>query len=193
MCTFARRSGASCGASAQRSHPGVNAQTKPIGPQPPYVCSIEGFETFHPFSRVHTGRQTLDIHKAAMMQLGGTRPLARAIRCNSINVPEPMVTVQQRSVRVARNTTAAIAEAASPAAATSALPGGLPVGLAVAGGVALAAYGLKQVRCPAARTRLWPMRALLLRRRCTLGAWAPCTAAKLESMLCSKPSTFLDS
>lgn len=49
---------------------------------------------------------------------------------------------------MARNTTAALAEASAPvaAASSSGLPEGLPVGLAVAGGVALAAYGIKQVR-----------------------------------------------
>lgn len=76
----------------------------------------------------------------------------QAVRCSSSNVPEPTVTVQHRHSRVARNTTAVIAEAASPAATTAGLPSGLPVGLAVAGGVALAAYGLKQIYDNPSRT-----------------------------------------
>lgn len=77
----------------------------------------------------------------------GARPL-RGFRCNASGVPEPIANAVQRPARaVARNSVATIAEAAAPAAAasTSGLPDGLPVGLAVAGGVALAAMGLKHV------------------------------------------------
>ena len=61
-----------------------------------------------------------------------------------------------------------LAEAAAPSTASaisSGLPEGVPVGLAVAGGVALAAYGLKQVRCAHPGSRARCAHALRHRRR----------------------------
>jgi hypothetical protein len=72
----------------------------------------------------------------------------------SHNVPEAVAVAGRGAARpVARNATALVAEAAAPSTASaisSGLPEGVPVGLAVAGGVALAAYGLKQARAPCA-------------------------------------------
>jgi hypothetical protein len=132
-----------------------NARVPHLIPMPSCAASIPNciirvnIAVFLP--QIQLSRHACTFGRGPPHRMLGPQPLRahRTVRCSSSNVPESVLHVAHRPVARTVNATATIAEAATPAtaaASSSGLPGGLPVGLAVAGGVALAAYGLKQVR-----------------------------------------------